>query len=78
MITSDYNPSPLEVLMANILAEMKDEIGLRFSGHSIINAESDVDADNPTVVFHLEDHEGDRHQLVIKIIQKPDERSSGS
>ncbi len=72
MITSDYNPSPLEVQMANILFELKDKIGQRLPDYSIVKTDIDTTVDNPSVTFLLKDKDGDQHQLVLKIIQRPD------
>ena len=72
MKTSDYNPSPLEIRFANTLRELKDEINNKMDGFRIFKIEDDLKKDNPTVHFSLEDKDGDLHQLVVKVIQRPD------
>ncbi|WP_276499721.1 hypothetical protein [Pontibacter litorisediminis] len=41
-------------------------------GQRVINTESVHDTDNPMVIFKLEDKEGDLHEVVVQIIQRPD------
>jgi penicillin V acylase-like amidase (Ntn superfamily) len=76
MKTSNYNPSILEVRLALILKEMREEINARMDGFKIFKIEDHPDKDNPDLHFHIEDSDGDRHVLVLKLIQKPD-RSGG-
>ena len=35
--------------------------------------EANHDADNPMVIYKLEDTEGDLHEVVVQIIQRPDQ-----
>ena len=72
MITKDYNPSTLEVRFAEILYELKDEINHRLVNFDIFKIENNTQLDNPTVDIFLRDIDGDEHELVLKIIQKPD------
>ena len=73
MKTSNYNPSPLEVRFATILKDMKDELNHQLDGFEIYRIENNINEDNPTVQFHLADKDGDRHQIILKVIQRPDE-----
>lgn len=41
-------------------------------GERVVDVESVHDADNPLVIFKLEDKEGDLHEVVVQIIQRPD------
>lgn len=72
MKTSSYNPSPLEVDMANALLILQTSIEKHLQDNKIVRAEPDLSKDNPTVKFILEDKDGDQHELVIKVVQIPD------
>lgn len=72
MKTSTYNPSPLEVDFANALFILQDQIQKHLHDNEVINVESDINKDNPTVKFSLLDKDGDPHEIMIKIIQIPD------
>ena len=73
MKTEYYNPSNLEVSFANALVDLKDTIQKNLNGYEITNIESDTKADNPLIKIDLTDKEGDKHQLVLKVIQKADD-----
>lgn len=72
MKTSTYNPSPLEVDVANALFILQDQIQKHLHGNEVISVESDINQDNPTVKFSLLDKDGDPHEILIRIIQIPD------
>lgn len=72
MKTTSYNPSPLEVDFANSLMILQNEIEKHLQGNKIVNAEPDLDRDNPIVKFNLLDKDGDPHELVIRVVQIPD------
>jgi hypothetical protein len=72
MKTLTYNPSPLEVDLANALSSLKNEIQKYLPENEIISIQSDTRKDNPMVRFHLLDKDGDPHELVVRIIQIPD------
>ena len=72
MKTSAYNPSPLEVDMANALTILQKEIQRHLQDCEIVHAEPDLARDNPTVKFQLVDKDGDPHEIVVRIIQMPD------
>jgi hypothetical protein len=73
MITQDYNPSPLEVRFVEILCELKDEINTKLESFDVYKIENNTNLDNPTIDFFLKDQDGDEHDIVLKVIQKPDE-----
>lgn len=75
MKTSNYNPSVLEVHLTKVLKQMQDEITARMDGYKVYRIEDHPDRDNPDLHLHIEDSDGDRHVLVLKIIQKPDGRA---
>ncbi|HNP95077.1 MAG TPA: hypothetical protein PKJ63_05595 [Cyclobacteriaceae bacterium] len=72
MKTVSYNPSPLEVDFANAMQILSQEIEKHVQDNKIIKTEPDLSKDNPTVKFYLVDKDGDRHEIVIKVVQLPD------
>ena len=72
MITKDYNPSPLEVRFVEVLCNLKDEINQRLVNFDVLKIENNTNLDNPTIDFLLKDKDGDEHEIILKIIQKPD------
>lgn len=73
MITKQYNPSQLEVEIAQAFIELSKEIEAKLSQFKIVEVEDKIQADNPMVKFKLIDQDNDPHEVVIKIIQKPDQ-----
>ncbi len=71
MKTQTYNPSQLEVEFAGALEDLKDQIEEKLSS-SVIEVTNNSQKDNPSLIFHLLDADGDPHEIVVKIIQKPD------
>ena len=72
MKTSSYNPSPLEVDMANALFILQKEIQKHLQDNEIIQVQTNINRDNPMVKFSLVDKDGDPHEIVVRIIQIPD------
>lgn len=72
MKTTSYNPSQLEVEFANALTVLKDQIEQHLSGNKILHIEGKNQVDNPILTFRLKDEDGDEHEMVVKIIQRPD------
>jgi hypothetical protein len=73
MITQQYNPSQLEVEFAKAIKELAPEIESKLSQFKIIDVEDKIKADNPMVRIKLSDKDKDIHEVVLKIIQKPDQ-----
>lgn len=73
MKTEFYNPSSIEIDFAKALQSLKDEIDQKLNGNKIISIENKTKKDNPMLYFKLEDNDGDQHELVLKLIQRPDE-----
>ena len=73
MITQNYNPSPIEVRFVEILSELKDEINKKLTNFDVLKIENNTQLDNPTIDFYLKDKDGDEHEVILKVIQKPDE-----
>ena len=72
MKTSSYNPSPLEVDMANALFIIQKEIEKHLQDNHIVHVETNIHRDNPMVKFNLLDKDGDPHEIVVRIVQIPD------
>lgn len=72
MKTTIYNPSPLEIEIANALVSAQKEIEKHLKDKTISQTSADLDQDNPTVKFNLVDKDGDHHEIVVKIVQIPD------
>lgn len=72
MKTSSYNPSPLEVDLANAIVILQSEIEKHLQNNEIIQVEPDLSKDNPTVRIKLLDKDGDPHEILIRIVQIPD------
>jgi hypothetical protein len=75
MKTSSYNPSQLEIDFANALHEVCGQIEKKLTDYTIDKVECDTHADNPFVKFYLTDNDNDPHEIVMKIIQLPDQFS---
>ncbi len=71
MKTLDYNPSLLEVEFVKILTGLKDELSSGLSTNNVQEITTRP-GDNPSVIIKTIDEDGDHHEIVIKIIQKPD------
>lgn len=72
MKTENYNPSQIEVEMAYALIELKKQIEGFLTTNKIKKIENKIKNDNPMLLFHLEDEDGDVHELVVKLIQRAD------
>jgi hypothetical protein len=72
MKTASYNPSPLEVDFANALFILQRDIEKHLQGNKVVNVESDLKRDNPSIRFDLVDKDGDPHEILVRIIQIPD------
>lgn len=74
MITTTYNPSPLEIELAQVIMKMKEEISESLGHNTIKDIEFHTEKDNPDLVFKLEDNDGDKHEIVVKFIQRADKQ----
>lgn len=72
MKTTSYNPSPLEVSLANALCALQHELEKHLPDNKITHVDSHLKKDNPMVRFSLLDKDGDPHEIVVRIIQIPD------
>ncbi|MBS0001294.1 MAG: hypothetical protein KFF73_20080 [Cyclobacteriaceae bacterium] len=76
MKTTSYNPSELEVEIAEIIEKLKDQISDGLKDRKIVAIEHDLEMDNPLLYFTIQDNDGDLHKMAMKLIQKPDEFQS--
>lgn len=74
MKIESYNPSRLEVEMANAIVSIREELNNGLSSNTIIDIEANLNLDNPTVHITTKDDEGDNHEFIIQVIQRPDHR----
>ncbi len=72
MKTTSYNPSPLEVDLANALFILQKEIEKHLQDNQVVHVETNIKRDNPMVKFNLLDKDGDPHEIVVRIVQIPD------
>ncbi|MCP4521239.1 MAG: hypothetical protein GY827_06060 [Cytophagales bacterium] len=72
MITTSYNPSPLEVELAKVLQSLQTELSSKLDTNTIEDISIDTEKDNPDVVLKLVDSDGDKHEIVLKVIQRSD------
>ncbi len=72
MKTESYNPSPLEVELTNSLLDIREKLNYNLSSIDIIEMKADLELDNPMLHITTKDHDGDLHEFVIKVIQRPD------
>jgi len=73
MKTIDYNPSTFEVTMAQIIADMQNQIQSKMEGVTFTKIERELNLDNPRVKFTLKDSDGDTHKLTVQVVQTIDE-----
>jgi len=73
MKTISYNPSTLEVEIAEIIEKLKDQISTQLRDRRIISIDHDLEMDNPLLHMTIQDDDGDIHKMAVKLIQKPDE-----
>jgi hypothetical protein len=72
MKTLNYNPSPFETKLAKAITASIPNISASMENIKIVDHTENLKRDNPLIVLHLEDEDGDKHEMVIKIIQRPD------
>ena len=73
MKTISYNPSDLEVEIAGSIEKLQGQISELLPNRKIDSIEQKLDMDNPTIYLHVSDDDGDKHVVVLKLIQKPDD-----
>lgn len=73
MKTISYNPSTLELEFAEAIIELSSEIEKKLKTNKIVNIQKKITEDNPSLQFVLEDKDGDKHEIILKIIQRIDQ-----
>lgn len=74
MKTGNYNPSVFEVNLATAILECKEEIQKKLRDNmKIVDTAEMLNQDNPLVIFQIQDEDGDQHEVVVKVIQRPDQ-----
>lgn len=73
MKTHNYNPSVLEVKLAKAILACSKQLQQHLGEEvRIVDSVEHFQLDNPMLTLHIEDEDGDAHELVIKVIQRPD------
>jgi hypothetical protein len=73
MRTDNYNPSVFEVKLAKAIMACTEQIQQHMGEDlQIVDTTEHYQIDNPMVTLHVTDKDGDLHELVIKVIQRPD------
>ena len=72
MKTEQYNPSPLEIAVARSIKHSSDFLNQKLENLKIVKVEDEMEKDNPLIVLHLIDGDNDPHEIVLRIIQRPD------
>ncbi len=73
MKTSSYNPSTLETAFAKALENLKDEIQTQVGDITITGVDCFDMEDNPRLIFKFHDKDQDKHEIVVRIIQRSDD-----
>ncbi len=72
MRTQHYNPSNLEVDFAKAFHDLSPHLESRIDQAQVVDIKAEHNIDNPQLTFRLKDKEGDLHEIVVQIIQRPD------
>ena len=72
MITTSYNPSKLELEIGEVIQSLQGEINTRLKGNTVESITIDKNKDNPNLLINLVDSDGDKHEVVLKLIQRSD------
>ena len=72
MITTSYNPSRLELEIGEVIQSLQSEINTRLTDNTVESITIDKNKDNPNILIKLVDGDGDKHELVLKLIQRSD------
>ena len=72
MKTESYNPSTIEVELALVLSKLKSELESGLSDNKIEEISASTKLDNPQVLIKTKDSDGDPHEVVLRVIQRPD------
>ncbi len=68
----NFNPSPLEVQFTEAIAQLSDQLAALLPDNKVLNIEKNTQLDNPQLNVMLENAQGKRSEVVIRIIQRMD------
>ncbi len=72
MKTNQYNPSPLELDFKTALHQVTNHLGPLLPNYQIEAVDVLKESDNPILLYKILDSDGDRHELILQVIQRPD------
>lgn len=72
MENESYNPSPLEVQMADAIEQLSDQLAEKLPEHKVLSIEKNIQLDNPQLLVRVENQQGKKNEVVIRIIQRVD------
>lgn len=72
MKTVVYNPSKLELEFCKAFESLLPQIQSQFPDYKVSVLQVRNQLDNPFLDFQIEDADGDKHELVIKFVQRAD------
>lgn len=72
MKTEYYNPSKLELDLAKAITALAPHLSDHLPETEIITIQPSYSSDNLFLVFKLKDADGDLHEVVLQLIQRPD------
>ncbi|MCG8340535.1 MAG: hypothetical protein MI674_04685 [Cytophagales bacterium] len=70
MEIKSYNPSPIEVVFAKAISDLKDQLNDKLDIVKITYIKRLLHFDNPQLNIFLEDDEGKEYELVVRFIQR--------
>jgi hypothetical protein len=70
MKTVFYNPSKIEIDFCKIINNLQSEIQQKLENDMIISEVEYCRDDNPCLIYHILDKDGDKHELVVQFIQR--------
>jgi len=73
MDQESFNPSPLEVEFANAIEQVSEQLAGLIPENRILHVEKDILLDNPQLKVTLENNQGRKREVVIRIIQRIDQ-----
>ena len=72
MKTENYNPSQLEVELSYAITKLHKDLEKHLSHSTITKIDNKIQEDNPMLLLHMVDKDGDPHEVVIQSIQRAD------
>ena len=73
MKTKSYNPSPLEVEFVNVIESLLHNINEKLENSKIRSFEDNIESDYRILNANIIDVDGDKHTVILRVIQKPDD-----